>query len=158
CRNRLPAISSEIAAPASRSEKIDHALASAAQYLLSQQTADGAWRSDTYATMKDGTALTPLAMEALLALPRSSTIDEACNRGALYLASLAKRDGTIDYGTGPNYPIYSASLAVGVLSKPAFALHRKARDAWLLDLRRRQLTEPLGWEPKDPPFGGWGYC
>ncbi len=31
------------------------------------------------------------------------------------------------------------------------------RDAWLRELRRRQLTEELGWEPSDPAFGGWGY-
>jgi squalene-hopene/tetraprenyl-beta-curcumene cyclase len=145
-------------APLSRSERIDRALASATRYLLEKQSADGAWRSDTYATFKDGTALTPLAMEALFALPPSEKTEVACAKGATHLASLVKKDGAIDYGSGPNYPIYSASLAVSGLSQPAFAKHKKSRDAWLADLRRRQLTEELGWQPDDPPYGGWGYC
>ena len=36
--------------------------------------------------------------------------------------------------------------------------HRSARDAWLNYLRERQLTETLGWQPSDRPYGGWGYC
>jgi squalene-hopene/tetraprenyl-beta-curcumene cyclase len=44
---------------------------------------------------------------------------------------------------------------VQVLNQPA---HRPARAAWLTFLRRRQLTEDLGWTPSDKPYGGWGYC
>jgi squalene-hopene/tetraprenyl-beta-curcumene cyclase len=33
-----------------------------------------------------------------------------------------------------------------------------ARAAWLGELRRRQMTEALGWGPSDRPFGGWGYA
>jgi hypothetical protein len=47
---------------------------------------------------------------------------------------------------------------VQVLSQPAHDRHRKARDAWLAYLRARQLTEDLGWQPADKPYGGWGYA
>jgi hypothetical protein len=33
-----------------------------------------------------------------------------------------------------------------------------ARDAWLAEVRRRQLDESLGWGPDDPAYGGWGYA
>jgi squalene-hopene/tetraprenyl-beta-curcumene cyclase len=146
--------------PGSRSEMIDRALASATRYLLEKQSDDGAWRSDTYATFKDGTSLTPLAMEALHVLDPTTRTLPAADRGTVFLASLVQSDGKIDYGSGPNYPIYSATLAVSVLSRPALAGQRnsKVRDALLADLRRRQLTEELGWQPADPEYGGWGYC
>ena len=35
--------------------------------------------------------------------------------------------------------------------------HRAARDAWLAYLRRRQLTEELGWQTGDREYGGWGF-
>jgi hypothetical protein len=55
------------------------------------------------------------------------------------------------------YPVYSASAAAIALTFLNVPEGREARDAWLRDLRRRQLTEDLGWEPGDPAFGGWGY-
>jgi squalene-hopene/tetraprenyl-beta-curcumene cyclase len=72
---------------------------------------------------------------------------------------MARADGTIDEGEhGLSQPLYTAALATTVLSQPEAADHRAARDAWLKDLRRRQLTEALGWGPADKPYGGWGYC
>ena len=56
------------------------------------------------------------------------------------------------------YPVYTAAGAVQVLSQPGNARHQKARDAWLAYLRQRQLTEDLGWQPADKPYGGWGYA
>jgi squalene-hopene/tetraprenyl-beta-curcumene cyclase len=33
----------------------------------------------------------------------------------------------------------------------------RAQAAWLAYVRRRQLTEALGWPPADPAYGGWGF-
>ena len=55
------------------------------------------------------------------------------------------------------YPVYTASAAVITLTVLDVPEGRGARDAWLRELRRRQLTEILGWGPGDPAFGGWGY-
>src|SRR5207237_10734718 len=80
-------------------------------------------------------------------------------QGAADRAKLARPDGTIDAGPhGPSYPAYTAALAVRVLSEVAPDRHRPARNAWLAYLRVRQLTEDLGWQPADKPYGGWGYC
>ena len=82
----------------------------------------------------------------------------ARRRGADYLVARVRADGSIDDGPiGMIYPVYTASAAVIVLTHLDFPAGRAARDAWLRELRRRQLTESLGWQPDDPAFGGWGY-
>jgi squalene-hopene/tetraprenyl-beta-curcumene cyclase len=132
-------------------------------YLLKQQSRDGAWRSDVYATFKDGTALTPLVLCALLDASDAG-VGPAENavvrkKAATWLAKFAKPDGTIDPGPdGLEYPVYTAALTVKALSHPENAEHRAARDAWVKYLFDRQLTEKLAWKPEDKQYGGWGYC
>jgi hypothetical protein len=145
------------AAPA-RVERIDQALASAARFLLAAQLADGSWHSDVYGPFKDGPSLTPLVLRTLLTLPGGQDLEAGYRRGAAYLASQIQPDGTINAGPlGIAYPVYTSAGAVRMLSEPCNARYRKPRDAWLAYLRERQLTEDLGWQPGDKPFGGWGY-
>lgn len=134
-------------------------LASGVGYLLRHQSPDGAWRSDTYGTFKDGTALTPLAVVALI--EAGGTVETASSRraGSEFLAQMVKQDGTIDEGPfGLDYPVYTAALSVIALSHSENADLKSARDAWLKYLLARQLIEPLGWSPVDKEYGGWGYC
>jgi hypothetical protein len=133
-------------------------LARGVAYLLKQQSPDGAWRSDVYATFKDGTALTPLALCTLLEAGGEESA-EARKKAAAWLAKFAKPDGTIDPGPdGFDYPLYTAALAAKALSHSENADHLKARDAWVKYIKERQLTPTLGWRPEDKEFGGWGYC
>jgi hypothetical protein len=138
-------------------ERVARARERAADFLLTQQSKDGAWRSDTYGLFKDGTALTPLALNALLAAAPGRS--EAIGKAAGYLAAMARPDGTI---TPPSYgfdfALYTSALTVSALSHPACPGHRTARDAWLKFLKQRQLTEELGWKPEDRAYGGWGYA
>jgi hypothetical protein len=141
----------------------DEPFARGVAYLLKQQSPDGAWRSDVYATFKDGTALTPLALCTLLDAadaglnPTGSA--EARKKAVAWLAKLVKPDGTINSGPdGFDYPIYTAALTVRALSHAENADHRKARDAWVKYIKERQLTERLGWKPEEKQYGGWGYC
>ncbi|MDB5305919.1 MAG: hypothetical protein JWO38_121 [Gemmataceae bacterium] len=141
----------------------DQALAAGVVFLLKQQSPDGAWRSDVYATFKDGPALTPLVVCALQAAADAGTKDPdttaARRAGSTYLAKMVKPDGTIDAGaSGLDYPVYTAALAVKALSHPENMDLLKARDAWLKYLLDRQLTEKLGWKADDKQYGGWGYC
>jgi hypothetical protein len=140
-----------------------HALPDGVAFLLKQQSPDGAWRSDVYATFKDGTALTPLVVVALQEAAAAGVdpkgAAEARAKGSAFLAKMAKPDGTIDEGPdGLDYPAYTASLAVVALSHPENKGHLAARDAWVKYLLARQLTDALGWAHTDKPYGGWGYC
>lgn len=141
----------------------DKSLAAGVAFLVKQQSGDGAWRSDVYATFKDGPALTPLVVCALQEAgePGASApgVRTAIRKGCDYLAKRVKADGTIENGeSGLDYPVYTAALAVKVLSRPDSKDLLKARDAWLKYLLDRQLTEKLGWKPEDKQYGGWGYC
>ena len=132
-------------------------LAGGVKYLVAQQSEDGAWRSDVYATFKDGTALTPLVLCSLL----DAGGDESAavrKKAAAWLAAKAKPDGTIDEGPdGLPYPVYTAACSVIGLSHDENKEHTKARDAWLKYLLDRQLTEQNGWKSEDKQYGGWGY-
>ena len=59
---------------------------------------------------------------------------------------------------GITYPVYTAAGAVIALSRMGGRANAEARDAWLADLRQRQLTEELGWMPADSAYGGWSYA
>lgn len=139
------------------------AIASGVDFLIARQSEDGAWRSDVYATFKDGTALTPFAIttlqEAQDAGVRTPRLEVALKKGIAWLARLSKRDGTIDPGPdGFDYPLYTATLAIKAYSHVSAHDFLVARDGWVKYLKERQLTEKLGWKPDDKQYGGWGYC
>ncbi len=143
----------------SRLDRVNQALSSAARFLAGAQSADGAWHSDVYGPFKTGPALTPLVLRTLQALPASKAAESSSRKATAYLVSLVQRDGTIDGGPhGIPYPVYTSAGAVGVLSHSTNASHSRARDSWLAFLREHQLTEDLGWQPADKPYGGWGYA
>src|SRR5262245_3116701 len=94
----------------------ERALVRAVRYLAACQSADGAWRSDTYGTFKDGTALTPLVLYVLETLPAHLRPERSCDRAAGYLAAMVRRDGTIaPPADGFDYPLYTAAISVTVL-------------------------------------------
>jgi hypothetical protein len=139
-------------------QRIDTATAQAVHFLQGRQDKDGAWRSDVYGQFKDGDALTPLVVLALLSAPDSAQNQEACRRGSAYLANMARNGRIVFEPDGLSYPVYTAALAVLVLNHPSNQEHAKARDAWLTYLCERQLTEELGWKPEDREYGGWGFA
>lgn len=131
--------------------RIDAALARGRDFLLSRQSPDGAWRSETYGAFKDGYSLTPLVLSALLFAPADPRVEPAYRRGADFTATLAARTEDL------SYPVYSLAGGVLVLSVPVNARHAKARDALVAALRAHQLADENGWPPGDPSYGGFGY-
>jgi squalene-hopene/tetraprenyl-beta-curcumene cyclase len=139
--------------------RIDDACRAAASSLVKVQSADGSWRSPTYGVFRDGLTLTPTVLKAVAFGPDVPGAEEARRRGAAYLAGRIRDDGSIDDGpTGLVYPVYTASASAIVLTRVGIPGGTRARDAWLAEVRRRQLDESLGWSPDDPPYGGWGYA
>ena len=138
--------------------RVDRALGRALRSLIAAQSPDGAWRSSTYGVFKDGLSLTPTVLKAVAFGPDVEGSATARRRAAEYLIARVKADGSIDGGRfGMVYPVYTASAAVIVLTFLNLPEGHRARDAWLRELRRRQLNDDLGWEPGDPAYGGWGY-
>ena len=141
-------------------DDINAALRRAAQFLVSKQAPDGAWRSETYGAMRDGPSLTPLIMSALLFLPQAGPEGQAALRkGADYLAGFAGDDGRLNVQPRELlFPVYSAASASRVLVLVERSPRNvRAQQAWLAYLRGRQLDESLGWQPTDAEYGGWGY-
>lgn len=159
----IPATESALIALPEHARDAATVLANGVAFLVARQSPDGAWRSDVYATFKDGSALTPLVVCALLDAADAGTTDPkaavARRKGSDYLATFARPGGTIATPDGGfDYPVYTAALAAKALSHPENAGHAKARDAWVKYLLDRQLTAKLRWAPGDKQFGGWGYC
>ena len=129
-------------------------LARGARWLASRQGDDGAWVSDVYGAFKDGFSLTPFATVALL---ESGGERESARRGAAWLASKTAGGRVVPGKITASFPAYTAALATRALSHVDAGQPIAARDAWLADLRSRQLTEALGWDLGDAHYGGWGY-
>lgn len=127
--------------PASLPERVDAAVARGVAWLSARQSADGAWRSPVYGTFKNGSALTPLVLRALLSASGSDR-SGAIDAGRAWLDELAEHPELL------TFPVYAASLAIET---------RTDTSHWLEVLRSRQLTETLGWSPSDREYGGWGY-
>ncbi len=141
--------------------RVDAALQKAARYLVSKQSPDGAWRSETYGAMRDGPSLTPLIMSALLFLPQAGADGQAAlGKGADYLAGFVGDDGRLKVQPRELlFPVYTAASASRVLVLVERSPRNvRAQQAWLAYLRGRQLNESLGWRPADPEYGGWGYA
>jgi hypothetical protein len=125
---------------------MDRALTAGTRALVAAQGPDGLWRSRTYGDLKDGVALTPTVLKALVFGPEVEGSAAARRRGAGLLTGGPSRQELV-------FPIYTAAEAAIVLAR----LERKeASRAWLELLRSSQLTEELGWSPADPAYGAWG--
>lgn len=133
-----------------------------AQYLLSRQSEDGAWRSDVYGHFKHGDALTPLVIVALQQAPESNEMNAAIDRGIQWLMRYVvarkglKESFVIDGEL--QYPVYTASLTIIALSDPRQKQHLSIRDAWVRYLLSLQFTGENGWTNSDWQTGGWGYA
>lgn len=140
--------------------RIDAALAKAGHFLLEKQSADGAWRSETYGALRDGPSLTPLVLSSLFYMRQTGPAGEASFRkGVDYLVRFVGADGQLTVAPRELiFPVYtSASASRVVVLKDKTPENLRAQQAWLAYLRGRQLTESLGWQLSDPEYGGWGF-
>ena len=98
--------------------------------------------------MKDGLALTPTVLKAIVFAPRWRAPSPRPSRGRLsgqgYRFPPRGLSGLHGRGGGDR-----ADPGRSRASAPALA-------AWLEALRSRQLTEDLGWCPTDAAYGAWG--
>ena len=136
------------------------ALARAAEYLWSQQAADGGWPSHTYGLLRSGQALTPFVLEALLQVPEAaySPPPGRVDRAIDFIRRNTNPDGALGMmdPTLPDYPNYATALAVSALCRAKRPQWQEQIAPMIVYLRRQQFNEQTGWQPKDAPFGAWG--
>ncbi len=119
-------------------------LRAAVDWLVSQQSRDGAWRSRTYAAFRGGDALTPLVLWALQSVPSPLQPHTALDRARAWVAQL---------GDAPLvYPLFTASYAAQVFAQAGDA----ARAAtWADRVERLRISPALGWPAESPAGGAW---
>jgi len=136
-------------------------LARGVQWLLAQQGEDGGWHSATYGQLKDGAAVTALALNALSAAPPELITPHlrAMGRGVKFFdRGLAKRgtiagpDGTLDF------PTYAAALWLQAKSHFWGGIEPdRERTSVVEYLIGAQVAESRGFAASSPSYGGWDF-
>jgi len=135
--------------------KIELAITRGARFLVEQQHTDGTWRSKTYGLLKDGTSLTPLV---LWSLPVSQATNPAREKGRAAMTDWIDRGNRPErLRILPQYPVYSAGLAIQVLDVSVTEGQKNEMVVWQELLMAHQLTEGNLWTANDVRFGGWSY-
>lgn len=148
-RDAGPAVSGPI-------DPIERALQRGGQFLVSRQREDGAIPSRSYAALKDGWSLTPLAALALRFVPRDEAAAAAYRRAVDYIATMATP--ALREAPEVSYPLYAYALGALVLGAPDNRRHQAAHAKLVAGLRGLQLAAGTGWSRSDVSFGGWGYA
>ncbi len=143
--------------PTERSQR-ERSIARAAEWLWSQQAADGGWHSETYGLLASGQSLTPLVLHALLEAPTTLIRRPAgaVERALAFLRSRITPAGALGLADEDlaDYPCYATALALRAIGPtPQDAALRERMALWLLD---QQLGDANGWTPSDPSYGAWG--
>ncbi len=143
------------------------ALAKAQEYLWSQQHEDGSWRSEQYAVMRSGQALTPFVLHTLLESNDSLTGEQikASLRSIKFMLDHLDREGALGKADPDivEYPVYSTAYAVLALEQWLDLEQRLSRTEWTsIDLmqgflKRAQFTRYNGFTTEMPAYGGWGF-
>jgi squalene-hopene/tetraprenyl-beta-curcumene cyclase len=136
-------------------------LAEAADWLWSQQDADGGWHSEQYALLKSGQAYTPFVLHTLLNVPRSicAPPPHGVEQALAFLRKHVSQQGVLGLADPDilEYPNYATSYALRCFVEAGTgedrALIKRMRD-YLID---QQYRAENGFGPKHLAHGGWGF-
>ncbi|MFG0317008.1 MAG: prenyltransferase/squalene oxidase repeat-containing protein, partial [Planctomycetota bacterium JB042] len=139
----------------------DRELRRAAEWLWSRQRDDGSWRSDRYAVLRSGQALTPFVLLALLRVPGdvAPPPDGGVERALSFLRRSVDEDGALGYADPDvlEYPVYATAAALRCLVLAGEAGDRPAIDAMAGWLAARQRTETNGFPVSAVAHGGFPF-
>jgi hypothetical protein len=154
------AIAAAAAPPPER--EVGEPLRRAAEYLWRAQSPDGGWHSGRYAVLREGKALTPFVLYALLQVP-----DEIADRPALeveaalsYIRQSVGENGAIGLDDPDllEYPNYSTAYAIRCLLFAGNPADRPLIRRMAEYLASTQYGEAHGFEPSHVAYGGWGFA
>jgi hypothetical protein len=122
--------------------------------LVRMQNADGSWTSRIYPDLKQGPALTALALFTLSRFPDKDREPHAASvdRAVKYLLQKLTPEGSV----GMEYPNFTTAFtlqSILVLKPPAW---ESSAERMAVFLWRGQCVDENGWKPSEPGFGGWG--
>ncbi|WP_442506712.1 hypothetical protein SH528x_005571 [Novipirellula sp. SH528] len=129
---------------------------SLSDYLLDQQSPDGAWKSKTYALLKSGQALTPFVLSALLDA-NSEFAASTMAQSALSWMKSQLDTGVLGVADPEvlEYPVFASAFALRCFQQ------MNGNDAVVDSLRRflirEQFSESRGFSKSDSAYGGWGF-
>jgi len=146
-----------------RMTEAEQAIARALSWLISRQAADGGWHSTTYGQLKDGAAVTALALDAMSRACKPSALSTAqadsVAKGFAFLRRGLDKRGTISSPDGSlDFPTYAAALWLGAARRLGLARELREQRAKIAQyLLEAQVAEPRGFEPDSPSYGGWDF-
>jgi hypothetical protein len=133
----------------------------AVEYLWSQQADDGGWRSQQYAVLRSGQALTPFVLHTLLQVPESvcPRPEGGVERALDFIRNHVGKDGAMGHSDPDiaEYPVYSTAYALMCLGEAGSEDDASLRNRMELFLRSAQFHESNGFDHGHPAFGGWGF-
>ncbi len=128
------------------------------RWLLSQQSADGGWHSETYGALKSGYGITSLVGLLLSGLDeqRRAASESAYQSAIRFLLKAVSSDGQLRLpGEIVDEPVYAAAhLSIALQQRPV-ADTAQALKLLLQGLQRQQISIGNGWPPDSIGLGGW---
>ena len=136
----------------------EQVLNKATAYLHAKQSADGAWRSETYGLLKSGQSLTPFVLFALTeSLTGNRQPDEEAIRKALGFMRIRSDPDGVHGRADPDfldYPNYSTAYALRSFLRFGNEDDRARIEKMTSYLEAQQFSEEVGFKPSSPAYGG----
>ncbi len=133
----------------------------AADYLWSQQAADGGWHSTTHGLLKGGDAYTPYILFHLLeAAPADVRKRRAEVGDALaFIRQRTNANGALGFSNPLilEYPNYATAYGVRALARYGGKEDAARIETMRVYLRNQQFGALRGLREEDPAYGGWGF-
>ncbi len=136
----------------------DEPLNKAVRWLVDQQDDSGAWKSQTYGSMKQGAATTALSLYAMSHLSKElrDAHSEAIEKAIAFLQpGIELRNRTANPEGSLDHPVYGTAMYLIAMHRIDADLESKQLQGLLRYLIDSQCVEPRGFQAEDPNYGGW---
>jgi hypothetical protein len=141
----------------SRQKEVSAAIDRGVAWLLKKQMPDGGWHSVTYGALRDGAAVTSLAVYTFTQLPEDrADVRNAVDAAGKFLRvgfdkrrTIASPDGSLDY------PTYAAAMVLTASKRFPSLTKQLPREKLLEYLLHAQVNAARGFERDSPEYGGW---
>ncbi|MBL8695080.1 MAG: terpene cyclase/mutase family protein [Planctomycetes bacterium] len=137
-------------------------LEGAVHWLLRRQQPDGSWRSERYAVLRSGQAMTPFTLRSLLDARELGGIEipnDLVERALGWIRRSVASDGSVGYADGDllEYPLYSTALALEALCRAGGREDRERIERMARWLCSQQCTATNGFPKPHPAHGAFPF-